>query len=130
MFALQLAHAAAALIQGLARAMFKIIPAPTFTCRVSLSRPDADDPVEIDVTWRHKNRTELAAWRHASAKFESDEEWLGEVIAGWGRVVNEDGTPLPYSREALGVLLQSFPSAALELLNAYGRRLADARAKN
>ena len=111
--------------------MFKIVAAPTFTCAVRLSRPDADAPVEIEVTWRHKNLEQLAAWRAAAAAGGmADVDILDQVMVGWTRVLDEADKPLDYSREALAVLLSNFPAASQELYAAYVKRLADARAKN
>lgn len=108
--------------------MFRITPNPTFTFEVLLSRPDSDKPVPIDITCRHKTTAELADWLNKTA--ESDLDMLAEVIVGWGRVLNTDDQPLPFSREALALLLSTFPSASVELYQAYRKRLADARAKN
>lgn len=111
-------------------AMFKIVAAPTFTSEVRLSRPDSDDAVAVEVTWRHKGTRELQAWIASAGDRGSDAEYLDEVISNWGRFVDGDGKPLAYSREALEVLLATFPSAGRELVQAYYRRLTDARAKN
>lgn len=110
--------------------MFRIVAAPTFTFTVNLSRPDSDQPVPLEVTWRHKNTRQLAAWRANAAPGADDAEVLAEVIEGWANVLDENDQPVPYSREALAVLLSNFPAAAVELFDAYVRRLAEARAKN
>lgn len=113
-----------------ALAMFKIVAQPQFTTEVRLSRPDSDTPVVVDITWRHKGTRELAAWLESATAQEDDASYLDQVIVSWGRFVTEDDKPLAYSREALAVLLATFPSAGKELVQAYYRRLTDARAKN
>jgi hypothetical protein len=110
--------------------MFKIVPAPTFACEVQLSRPDSDTPIAVEITWRHQTVREHAAWVQSATKTDDDAEYLNEVIGGWSRFVDGDGKPVPYSKEALSVLLMQFPSAGRELFLAYHRRLTDARAKN
>lgn len=110
--------------------MFKIDPAPTFTCPVRLSVPGSDAAVPVTLTFKHKRARELDAWLKASRDRENDAEFLAEVIAGWAGIGDSEGKPVPYSREALELLLDAYPSAGLELLLAYRRQLADARAKN
>lgn len=111
--------------------MFSIVPAPTFECSVNLSRPDADAPVAVRITWRHKGRRELQAWLRDDAKKTGDDaEWLDLVVAAWSGFVDPDGKPVDYSKTALAALLAAFPSAGQELYLAYLARLQDARAKN
>jgi hypothetical protein len=115
---------------ALVMSMFKIVANPTFESAVQLSRPDADAPITVQVTWRHKGTRELSAWLDAAGAAGGDAEYLDQVIVSWGRVVDEDGKPVEYSRDALAVLLANFPSAGKELVQAYYRRLTDARGKN
>lgn len=117
-------------VRSTVAAMFKIIAAPTFTCDVRLSRPDADEAVLISCTWRHKGTRELQQWLAGGADAADEAAFLDQVLADWSRVVDADGRPVPYGREALAALLATFPSAGRELVQAYYRRLTDARAKN
>ena len=110
--------------------MFKILAEPQFTCEINISRPDSDDAITVDVTWLHLGTRDLMAWLKAADKQPDDATYLHQVMVGWGRFVGADSKPLPYSKEALAVLLATFPSAGRELVQAYYRRLTDARAKN
>lgn len=108
---------------------FRIVPAPTFRVKVSLSIPGADAPGVIEVDFRHKGREAFAAW-WATIDGRKDAEILGEVIAGWSDVIDDAGESVGYTPEALALLLDRFPAAALELRDAYMRALFEAREKN
>jgi hypothetical protein len=110
--------------------MFKIVASPTFTCPVRLSRPGDEVPSSLIVTFKHKGSRDLARWLRAAKDTESDAEYLAEVIDGWSGVVGDDDKPVPFSRAALEQMLDEFPAAGAELVIAYRRQLADARAKN
>lgn len=124
------AFAASALIQRLIAAMFNIIPKPTFTCAVRLSVPGSDAPVAVQFTFRHKSARELSRWLASSVERASDAELLAEVIDGWAGVAGVEGAAVPYSADNLAALLEAYPAAGKELVLAYHRQLADARAKN
>lgn len=106
----------------------RLVPNPSFRAQVSLSIPGAEAAV-IEVEFRHKGRTEFAAWWE-SATGRRDEEILGDVIAGWSDVIDGNGEQVGYSREALALLLDRYPAAAIELRDAYARALFEAREKN
>lgn len=113
--------------------MFSIVPNPTFTCRVPLSRPDADAAVPVSFVFRHKGVSELGEWLRnaAEGKYRDDVEFLGEIIEGWGaEIVDERGQPAPYGAENLARLLNAFPGAGNEIVLAYRKRLKDARLGN
>lgn len=106
---------------------FKINPNPTFwhTCQITV--PGEDKPAELPVEFRHKTKEQLTAFfdRIKSAdKTISDEELLGEVIAGWKI---EDS---PYSLEALKTLLNNYPASGMELATQYTAALMESRRKN
>ena len=110
--------------------MFKINAAPTFSCRVMLSIAGSDTPVPVSVTFRHLTARAYSAW-HARLGAGSVAESLHEIVAGWGEgFVDDDGKPVPYTAEALALLLDQHPSAGVELHDAYVRQLFHARAKN
>lgn len=111
-------------------AMFKIVPNPTFTFPVKLSRPDSDAPATVTVTFRHKGARALQEWLKAAGTSGDDAAYLDQVIDSWSGVEKDDGAPLPYSVDALRTLLDAFPSSGRELVQAYHSRLSDARAKN
>lgn len=135
--------------------MFKIVPNPTFTSRVLLTVPGAEQPADLGVTWRHKGRAALATWlrkpadaaataatqattaatqaepaRPLLAGVPADALWLAEVMADWDGPVLADGQPAPFTEAALAALLDSYPAAGGELLNAYLRASTESRAKN
>lgn len=118
------------LLAALVTRMFKIVPNPTFTCTVRLSVPGTDLPQAVQVTFRHKTARELDAWLRSARERASDADYLHEVIASWSGIAGADDKPLPYSREALAALLDAYPAAGAELVLAYKRQLADARAGN
>jgi hypothetical protein len=113
--------------------VFKIVPTPTFTCPVLLSRPDADAPVKVDFVFRHKGVRDLTAWlrRAQEGGFETDVDFIAEVVDGWGpQIVGADDKPEPYTPAALGQLLDRFPGAGAEIVFTYRKRLKDARLGN
>lgn len=110
--------------------MFKLDPAPTFEATVRLSVPGSDAGVPVKITFRHKRTRELDAWLKGAADRPNDAAYLAEVIAGWSGIGDSEGQPVPFSTKALEQLLDAYPSASVELLLAYRRQLADARAKN
>lgn len=109
--------------------MFKLNPAPTFTAKIPLSVPGLPEPLELDVTYRHKNKTELQKWLEGS-KGKADSAVLHEVITGWSGMQGEDGAEVPYSLDALTTLLENYPVAHQELYRGYLRELTESRRKN
>lgn len=113
--------------------MFTIVASPTFTCKVPLSRPDADVPVQVTFTFRHKTARQLEDYlrRARTGAIETDADLVAEVVEGWGpEIKDENGAQVPYSREALEKLLDQFNGAATEIVIAYRKRLKDARLGN
>lgn len=120
---------------------FKLIPKPTFIAAVQLTVPGQPEPAEVDFTFIHKGRLELALWRsqvQAPADPEKLKTWvapkdvdfLAEVITDWGRVDDPEGKPVPYSKNALEELLDNYPAAAGEIYGGYLRAQTESRAKN
>lgn len=107
--------------------MFKRNPAPQFTVLVPLSVPGQEAPVDLKVTFRHKNRDAIQAWMLNGAP---DAVKMHEVMVGWDGMQDADGQPVPYSIAELQGLLQDFPAAAGELYRAYLRELTASKAKN
>lgn len=110
--------------------MFKIIANPTFTCAVNLSVPGTDTPATLQVTFKHKTARQLSAWLVSSVKRTDDASYLEEVVQDIAPLADANGQPLAYSRDALAQLLDQFPASGPELVMAYRKQLADARAKN
>ena len=109
--------------------MFKLQPAPTFVAQVPLTVAGLPDPVELAVTFRHKNKAALEAWI-AGAKGKTDDVLLHEVIEAWDGMQDAAGAAVPYSLGALGELLSNYPAAHGELFRGYLRELTEARRKN
>jgi len=108
---------------------FRIVPSPTFRVKVPLTVPGAEARGVVEIEFRHKGRTEFAAWWDSVAG-RKDAEILGDVIAGWVDVVGEQGEQVPYSPEALSQLIDRFPASAVEIQSAYRKALWEAREKN
>jgi hypothetical protein len=115
---------------------FKFTPNPTFTTTVKLTAPGADAPQELNVTWRHKTRSQFDAWQGkpsqllAEGQTLTDAAYLGEVIADWDGPVTDAGVAVSYTPEALTSLLNNYPAVARELYGAYCAALTESRAKN
>lgn len=109
--------------------MFKLQPNPTFTAQVPISVAGLPEPLELAVTFRHKNKAALEAWL-SGAKGKADEALLHEVIESWAGVQGADGAEVPYSLTALGELLSNYPAAHGELFRGYLRELTEAKRKN
>lgn len=108
---------------------FCLKPAPTFASDVRLTIPGQPSPGVLTITWRHKGRKEAEAWVKGAAG-RKDPEILGEVIAGWSGVTDDQGQDVPFTCEALESLCNDFPAAGMELFDAYLAALSESRAKN
>ena len=120
--------------------MFKIVPAPEFTCQVLLSRPDDELPVKLQARFRHKTQRQLDAWfaavqRKVMEAGATDTDLavvdaIHEVLVDLGPLADGEGHLVPYSREVLAQLIDNFPAATPELARQYRQRLTDARLGN
>lgn len=110
--------------------MFNIDPAPTFTADVPLSRPGLAEPLAVRVTFKHKNRVELAAFVAAYTGKTDDVETLNQVIVSWAGFIDAEGKDVPYSTASLSKLLTNYTPARGELFKAYLSELTDAKRKN
>lgn len=110
--------------------VFRIDPAPTFRCSVALSAPGQAEKAKLDLVFRVKGRSALRAWLDKAVNSGSDESFLGEIVDGWSGVEDAAGASVAYSPEALARLLDSYPSAGRELMEAYVRELHGEREKN
>lgn len=108
--------------------MFRLTPNPTFTAKVFLSVPGAEKAQPVPFTFKHKGRTAMVEWL-ATSPGTPDADVLDKVITDWG-VVDGDGQPVKYSRDALAELLENYPAARFEIFNAYVDELSKAKAKN
>lgn len=103
--------------------MFKLNPSPTFKSRVELTVPGQSAQAAIDIEWRHLSRTGIKRFFEGLAD-KSDAEALGQIIVGWS------GIDAEYCAENLALLLDNYPTAGVELFDAFRRELMEARRKN
>lgn len=109
--------------------MFKLNAAPEFTADVQITRPGEAKPGTIRFRFRHRGRKSFKAWLE-TASGRDDPDYLMEVVAGWEGVVDADGQPIEFSREAFAQLLDAFPAAGQDIFLAYGKALHESRAGN
>jgi len=115
--------------------MFKLNPTPTFPFTAQITIPGGEAQ-PLALIGRHKGRAALQEWVDQPKQLAEagrpvmDAEYLDQVLAGWPEVSTADGVAVPYSVEALQVLLDSYPAAAGEIFSAYLRALTESRAKN
>jgi hypothetical protein len=123
--------------------MISFKPNPVFIAAIAISLPGlvavggAPAPqAEITFTFRHQGRKALDAWIAAPADAAkagtplSDVAFLGQVITDWQGVLDEDGSQVVYTPEALDQFLDAYPTAAREIYNGYIDALTESRAKN
>jgi|GEM_PF-948129 hypothetical protein len=110
--------------------MYKLTPPPsTFVADARFTVPGQAEPALIKVEWRYKSKDDLQAWIRTRDGVDHLES-LAEVIAGWSEICDADDQPLPFSRQALAVLLNSYPAAGRDLVGAYIGALFDSRLGN
>ena len=103
--------------------LFTVTPRPTFRAPVKLTVPGEETPAEIDVTFAHLPREAFRAWLERAWK-QHDLETMREIVRDWS------GVDEPYSEANLQLLLDNYPAASQELLEAYCKALTESRAKN
>lgn len=103
--------------------MFQVEPDPTFGAPVELSRPGLSKPIEVNVTFRYKDRDALTAWM-AKRGTVDDVELLDEVIEKWS------GFDQPYSVTVLSTVLAKYTPARHEFFRSYLHELTDSKRKN
>lgn len=108
--------------------MFQLEPNPTFTAPVVIPLPGGETAT-IDFTFAHMGRDALQRFL-VRVKDLPDAEAVGDIVDGWAGVSGGDGEPLPYTEEALAVLLDGYHGAALAILQTYIRELTGQRVKN
>lgn len=114
--------------------MICINPHPTFDAIVRIPTPSGH--AEMTVTFAHKGRKALSAWR-AKLDRRTEEEpgvsdcvFLAEIMRGWQDVQGRDGTDVPYSEARLDTLLDEYPMAARAIYDRYLAALTEAKEKN
>lgn len=110
--------------------MFKMTPPPaTFVAEAKITVPGEAAPGVFDVEWRYKSKDDLQAWIRTRDGVDHLVS-LAEVIAGWSGVLDSKDQPLPFSREALAGLLNTYPAAGRDLVGAYIGALFESRLGN
>lgn len=99
-----------------------IAPAATFVAAVRIHVPGGGD-VPVNFTFLHKGKTAIKAYIER-AKTIDDLDAVAEIVAGW------EGVEAEFSREALGQLLDAYPTAAVSILEGYLGEIGKAAAKN
>lgn len=102
--------------------MLKISPSPTFTAPVRIHVPGGED-VSVQFVFAHKGRAALQEYMDR-ARSVPDLDALSEIVTGWS------GVDAEFSRDNLGALLDSYPSAAVAILEGYITEIGRAAAKN
>ena len=102
--------------------MFKLQPNPTFKAKVDITLPGAQ-AAAIEIEFKHLSRSGIKAY-FEGLDGKTDAEALGAIIVGWS------GIDAAYSAENLAALLDNYPTASVELFDAYRRELMEARRKN
>ena len=111
--------------------MFKLVPDPIFPVRVRITVPGQANLADLVLTCRHKPRDALKAWiESAKNSIASDAQFIGEIVEGWAEnVQGADGQPLPFTQDALAALLNNYPAAGSEIVDAYVKEISESRAK-
>lgn len=109
--------------------MFKLNPSPDFACAVPLSVPGQPEPLDLQVTFKHKNKAALQSWFESVAG-KPDAALLHDVIKSWSGMQDDAGAEVPYSLSALTELLNNYACAHQELFAAYLRELTESKRKN
>ena len=110
--------------------MFKTVnPPATFTAEARITIPGATDPGVFQVEWRYQTKAGMQAWIKAREGVDHLVS-LGEVMVGWSEVLDADEQPLPFSREALAGMLDTYPAAGRDLIGAYIGALFESRLGN
>ncbi len=125
--------------------MFTLVPDPTFNAPVQLTVPGHEQPASLVLTFAAMGRKAFKGWMAQAAavatitdddqRNQAEAQWLSKAVLGWpdpadGGPVLPDGSPAPYSVQALAQLLDTYPDSGPEILAAYQRALFEARAKN
>lgn len=109
--------------------MIRLNPDPTFDALVKLTVPGQPEPVEVAMVFRHMASDKLPQW-FESNRDKKTADALDEIVVGWSGVMGDDGKLVPYSKDALVLLLNNYQPATLEILRAWQLGLSESRVKN
>jgi hypothetical protein len=102
-------------------AKFALKPSPTFKAKVEVPVPGAK-AAQVEFTFRHRTREELASWLEA-IEGKTGKEVVLEAACGWE--LEE-----PFDAENVAALLDNYIGAFQAVLDTYLKQLAGAREKN
>ena len=109
--------------------MFKLQANPTFAVPVPITVPGLPEPLNVTITFRHKNRAALNAW-FSNAGGKEAAALLHELIVDWSGVQGPDGAEVTYSLTALHALVSDYWAAQEEIMDCYLRELKESKTKN
>lgn len=116
--------------------MFNFIPPKTITAPIEVTVPGQAAVGTIDFTFVYRPRSVFRAWLAEVAGKEIDADLLAPLITGWNGVVllgggdGQVGDPVPFSRDNLATLIESFPTIAVEIYQGYLHAVSESRVKN
>lgn len=99
----------------------KLEPNPTFRAVVTIQPPGDGKPFDIDCEFRHKTTEQRDKFAKST---ENDLDAVREILVGW----KDDA--VPYSDDALAVLIANYPNGAVAFIATYLRELMGARRGN
>lgn len=109
--------------------MLKLNPNPTFSADVRITVPGEITPAVIKIEYRHMTVAAAAAWWEENKK-KPRVDALAQIIASWEGVNDANDHPSVFSPITLGALLENYPAATAEIIQAYWRELTASKVKN
>lgn len=109
----------------------KLNPAPTFWRDIQLTVPGQAEPAVVPMELAYKTAEQFSEfWKANESKPVA--EVLRAVVRNWDgqAVLADDGTPTPFSDQALAKLLSNYQASASEIWRQYQLGLTESRAKN
>lgn len=112
--------------------MLKITPDPTFKADVEITVPGQDKPGTIPLTFKYRGRDEFKKFvntflditdEEVFLKKEPDFKFFMEFVVGWG--LEED-----FNKKNVGIFMNNYPAAFLEILSKYRQLSFESRLKN
>ena len=102
-------------------AKLSLVPNPTFTAKVAIPQAGGDS-VEVEFTFKHRTKTELAEFVKGRAE-KSDVESFMDMVCGWELAD-------AFNEANAATLLEGYIGAALSTYQTYIDELVKHKAKN
>lgn len=114
--------------------MFKLDLSSTYWWPVQFAVPEVDglhlQDMSFEAQFRRHSQAQLDALRaRIVEKNLSDTDIAREVVAGWRKVVGDDGGDIPFSAETLNRLL-AVPAAGSAIMKAFYESISEGLEKN